>query len=457
MGFARAEGATAIRSKDRLPPGPRRLSDSWALLRSPGAWLDFLARWSREYGDIVFFRFLGVPVCLINDPSSIEQVLVTDHQNFTKSLDYRVLARILGKGLLTSEGDLWRRQRRLIQPAFHRERIQSYAGTMTSCAQRLLENWTGGEIRDIHADMMRVTLEIAARCLFSADIANDASTVGAALAVVMEDILTLANFSFMPQWMPLPGSGGFRRALRELDRIVYGLIRERRANGQHSGDLLDLLLEARDAGGAGMPDRQVRDEVLTLLLAGHETTANTLTWTLYLLAQNPEAQARLEAEVDNMLQGRAPEAAGLHRLPYLETVLMESQRLYPPAWTVGRRAIKAFDILSYRLPAGTNIMVSQWILHRDSRYYREPERFDPDRWAENAGCHNAPKFTYLPFGAGPRVCIGAGLALTEAALILAMLAQRFRFSLGSPEPVELLPSVTLRPKNGLRLRIEKRR
>ena len=320
-------------------------------------------------------------------------------------MDYRALSRVLGRGLLTSEGDLWKQQRRLIQPAFCRERIQFYAGFMTSYARRMLDDWPDGEVRDIHSDMMRVTLEIAARSLFSSEIGGDAGTIGRALTVVMRDMLNLANFSFLPGWLPLPGAGGFRRALRDLDEIVYGLIRDRRANGHHPGDLLDMLLEARDEDGAGMPDRQLRDEVMTLLLAGHETTANTLTWTLYLLGRYLEAQSRLEAEVDEVLGGRVPEAAGLHQLPYLQTVLMESQRLYPPAWAIGRKAIKAFDVLGYRLPAGTNVMISQWILHRNPRYYPDPERFDPDRWGEEAAGHRSlPKFTYLPFwGGAPRL------------------------------------------------------
>ena len=228
MGFARAQRAVTTRTKRGLPPGPRGFSYTWELLRSPAAWLDFLVRWDAEYGDVVFFRFLGAPVCLIGDPSGIEQVLVADHQNFTKSMDYRALSRVLGRGLLTSEGDLWKQQRRLIQPAFCRERIQFYAGFMTSYARRMLDDWPDGEVRDIHSDMMRVTLEIAARSLFSSEIGGDAGTIGRALTVVMRDMLNLANFRFLPGWLPLPGTGGFRRALRDLDEIVYGLIRDRR-------------------------------------------------------------------------------------------------------------------------------------------------------------------------------------------------------------------------------------
>jgi cytochrome P450 len=443
MGFARA-------------PGPRGFSFLWRLLRSPEGWLDFLTHCVQEYGDIVFFRFLGVPVCLINDPAAVEQVLITDHQNFTKSLDYRALSRVLGNGLLTSEGDFWKQQRRLVQPAFYRDRILSYGGVMTSYATRMVQSWQDGEVRDIHRDMMRVTLEITARSLFNVDIANDVRTIGNSLGVVMNEMPKLTGFAFLPDWLPVPGLGGFRRALAELDRVVYGIIRGRRATGQRSGDLLDMLLDARDEHGAGMPDRQLRDEIMTILLAGHETTANTLAWTLYLLAQHPEAQSCLEAEVREVLRGRVPEAAGLHRLPYTQMVLMESQRLYPPAWAIGRKAIRPVQILGHSLPAGTNVVVSQWVMHRDARYFPDPQRFDPNRWRDEiAGRRSLPKFAYLPFGAGPRACVGASLALTESALVLATLMQHFRFSLASAEPVEAFPSVTLRPKHGLPLRVER--
>jgi cytochrome P450 len=426
------------------------------LLRAPNGWLDFLTWCQRRYGNVVFFKFLGAPACLINDPAGIERVLVTDHQKFTKSMDYRALSRVLGQGLLTSEGEFWKRQRRLVQPAFFRERILSYGGLMTSYTVRMMETWQDGEVRDVHRDMMRVTLEIAARSLFNVDIDGDAGTIAKAMAVVMNEMPKLAGFAFLPDWVPVPGLGAFRRALADLDRIVYGIIRDRRAAGNHPGDLLDMLLDARDENGAGMSDLQLRDEVMTLLLAGHETTANTLAWTLYLLAQNPEGQSRLQAEVREVLGGRAAEASGLNRLPYTQMVLMEAQRLYPPAWAIGRKALQDFEVSGYRLRAGTNVVVSQWVLHRDPQFYPNPEIFDPERWREEvAGRRSLPKFVYLPFGAGPRVCVGASLALTESALVLATLIERFRFSLTSAAPVEAFPSVTLRPKHGLRLRVER--
>ena len=411
---------------------------------------------ARRYGNVVSFRFFSTPVCLINDSSGIEHVLVTEHQSFTKSMDYRALTRVLGQGLLTSEGEFWKRQRRLVQPAFFRDRILSYGGIMTSYTARLLETWQDGEVRDVHRDMMRLTLEIAARSLFNVAIEGDAGTIGRALTVVMNQMPKLAGFAFLPDWVPVPGLGGFRRALADLDKIVYGIIHDRRATGEHPGDLLDMLLDARDEEGAGMSDLQLRDEVMTLLLAGHETTANTLAWTLYLLAQNPEQQSRLQSEAREVLAGRAAEAAGLHRLPYTQMVLMEAQRLYPPAWAIGRKALRDFEVCGYHLSAGTNLIISQWVLHRDPQFYPDPERFNPERWRDevSGGRRSLPKFAYLPFGAGPRVCVGASLALTESALVLATLMQRFRFSLASAKPVQPFPSVTLRPRHGLPLRVE---
>jgi cytochrome P450 len=456
MSFANAEPAVIGRPGRACPPGPRGITFLLRLLRAPDRWLDFLTECQRKFGDVVYFRFLGMPVCLINDAAGIERVLVTDSQKFTKSMDYRALARVLGQGLLTSEGEVWKRQRRLVQPAFFRERILSYGGWMTSYTTRLLETWQDGEVRDLHADMSRVTLEITARCLFNAAIEGDTGTIAKALTVVMAEMPKLSGFAVLPDWVPVPGLGAFRRALADLDKIVYSIIRERRASGEHPGDLLDMLLDARDENGAGMSDLQLRDEVMTLLLAGHETTANTLAWTLYLLAQNPEQQSRLEAEVHAVLGGRVAEADGLQRLPYTQMVLMEAQRLYPPAWAIGRKALHDFEVAGYRLPAGTNVIVSQWVLHRNPRIYPDPERFNPERWREEAsGRRGLHRFGYLPFGAGPRACVGASLALTESALVLATLMQSFRFSLASSTPVEVFPSVTLRPKHGLHLRVDR--
>ncbi len=326
------------------PPGPRGISFVWRLLRARNGWLDVLEDCRRQYGNVVGFRLIGAPACLINDPAGIEYVLVTGHQNFTKSADYRALSRVLGQGLLTSEGEFWKHQRRLVQPAFFRDRILSYGSLMTAYTTRLLETWAPSEVRDVHHDMMRVTLAIAARSLFNVEIDGESGTISKALAVLLNEMPKLAGFSFLPDWIPVPGLGPFHRALADLDNIVYGIIRDRRTTGAHPGDLLDMLLDARDENGEGMSDLQLRDEVMTLLLAGHETTANTLAWTLYLLAQNPECTGLSGSRIECRVGGGVAEAGGLQRLPYTQMVLMEAQRLYPPAWAIGRKALQDFEV-----------------------------------------------------------------------------------------------------------------
>jgi cytochrome P450 len=449
--------APVVHSPKTLPPGPRGLNVLWEMLRSPHSSLDFLVWTHQHYGDMAFFRLLTIPVCVVTDPAAIEQVLVAQSHNFTKSRGYKALHAILGEGLLTSEGDLWKRHRRLVQPAFFRERIAAYAPMMTAAAGQVADGWQDGEVRDIHADMVRLTLEIAGKTLFDVDTADIASTIGKALTVGMEEFFRLTSVRFLiPDWLMVLGRRRFRRALGALEEVVYRIIRERRASGKQSSDLLSLLLQAREEDGSGLSDKELRDEVMTLLLAGHETTANTLSYTLYLLAQNPEAEERLYAELREVLNGRPAEASDMRRLPYTEMVLKESMRLYPPAWAIGRKAISAFELLGYQFPAGTNVVMPQWIVHRDARYYPNPERFEPERWRELADPRALPKFAYLPFGGGPRVCVGASLALTEATVVLAAFAQRFRFRLVSGEPLQLMPSVTLRPKHGIRMRLEKR-
>ena len=449
---------SALRPARNRPPGPKGLSFWWEQFRAPGDSLSFLQRLTRDYGDMVFLHLLTVPACVTSDLAAIEQVLVTNSQNFTKSQDYRALYVILGEGLLTSEGDMWKRHRKLVQPAFFRERIASYGPLMTEAAERVASEWQHGEVRDMHRDLMRITLEIAARSLFDIEIGGQANAIGTALGIMMEDFMRLTSVHFfLPNWLSIVGPRRFRRALREMESIVYSIVKDKRASGKRSNDLLSLMLEAREEDGTGLSDKELRDEVMTLLLAGHETTANTLGFTLYLLAQNPEAEARLCAELDEVLGGRTAQPADLHRLPYTDMVLKESMRLYPPAWAIGRKAIGDFDLLGYQFPRGTNVFMSQWIMHRNPRYFPDPERFDPERWSEQSALHRTlPKFAYLPFGAGPRVCVGASLAITEATLVLATLYQRYRFRLATTEPLQVLPSVTLRPKDGIALRVEKR-
>ena len=411
----------------------------------------YLSECARDYGDIVFFRFLGVPACFVNRPDCIESVLVTQANNFVKSKDYRAMRRVLGSGLLLSEGEFWRRQRKLIQPAFHQARIAAYSEIMTGHTRRMLASWSDGQTLDIHEAMMHLTLGIVAKTLFDADISREAEEVDAALVVLMNKFLRQAGLALLlPSWVPLPTSRLLQRAVGRLDKVIYGIIERRRSSGQMSGDLLSVFLQVQDEEGVGMTDRQLHDEIMTLFLAGHETTANVLSWTWFLLGRNPEAEEKLAEELKRVLGGRIPTPADLPRLVYTDMLLRESMRLYPPVWVIGRRALAPFRLGEYELPANTNVLISQLILHRDARYFPEPEKFDPDRWSANdPRAASLPRFAYFPFGGGPRVCIGAGFAMMEAVLLLATIAQQFRVRIAPGQKVAMQTTVTLRPRNGI--------
>ncbi len=438
-------------------PGPRNrtiLGQLPAFRADPVA---FLERMARAYGDLCEFRLGPQRTFLVNHPEAIRDVLVTHQGNFVKSRALKRLKILLGEGLLTSEGEFHMRQRRLAQPAFHRGRLTGYASVMTECAVQARERWTPGETVDMSHEMMRVTLAIVARTLFSADVEGEAAEIGESLTAILE----------MFNLLMLPGAGALRglptragrrvqKARKRLDRTIYGLIEERRKSGEDRGDLLSMLLAATgEDGGGGMSDGQVRDEAMTLFLAGHETTANALTWTLYLLSQNPDCERRLHEEIDAALEGRAPGFDDLPRLPYTEMVLAESMRLYPPAWGVGRLAIEDYRIGEWRIPAGSVLLMSSWVTHRDARWWPDPERFDPARWTPEAK-EARPKFSYFPFGGGSRLCIGERFAWMEGALVLASIAQRWRPRLAPGHRVEPLGLITLRPRYGMRMTLEPR-
>jgi cytochrome P450 len=442
----------------KLPPGPKGIPLFGSVFEPRGDSIGYLTRCAREYGDIVFFRFLGVPACFVNRPDYIESVLVTQNNNFVKSKDYRAMRRVLGNGLLLSEGEFWRRQRKLIQPAFHQERIAAYADIMAGHTQRMLASWSDGQALDIHEAMMHLTLGIVAKTLFDADVSHEAEDVDAALSVLMGKFLRQAGLALLlPAWVPLPTSQLLKRAVGRLDKVIYGIIEQRRASGQVSGDLLSVFLHVQDDEGVGMTDRHLHDEIMTLFLAGHETTANVLSWTWLLLGQNPGAEEKLTEELERVLGGRIPTPADLPQLVYADSVLRESMRLYPPVWVIGRRALAPFRLGEYELPAGTNVLISQLIMHKDARYFPEPERFDPDRWGANdSRAASLPRFVYFPFGGGPRVCIGAGFAMMEAVLLLATIAQQFRIQIAPGQEVKMQPTVTLRPRNGIPVTLKRR-
>jgi cytochrome P450 len=423
--------------------------------------IQFLMRMAREYGDLPYFRVASLNIYLTNHPDLVREVLVAQQANFIKSRALQRAKILLGEGLLTSEGQFHLRQRRLVQPAFHRDRLAAYAAVMTDYAVQMRERWTAGATLDISTEMMRLTLAVVGKTLFSADVGSEASEIGAALTTVLKMFrMLLMPFSEYVEKLPLPAMRRFELARNRLDETIYGLIRERRKTGEDLGDLLSMLLLAQDEenngeNGSGMTDEQVRDEALTLFLAGHETTANALTWTWYLLSQNPDCERRLHQEIDSVLAGRAPEFADLPNLRYTEMVFAEAMRLYPPAWAIGRMAKAAFELNGVKIAAGSICIASPYVTQRDPRWFPDPQRFDPERWTPEAR-DSRPKFSYFPFGGGARVCIGERFAWMEGALLIATLAQKWKLRLDPGQRVEPLPLITLRTKYGMRMRTEPR-
>ena len=420
--------------------------------------LGYYTRCRREYGEIVKFSMAGWPTYLISDPHAIETILVTNHRNFVKHrFFWRHVTAIFGDGLLTSTGNKWVQQRKLIQPAFHRDRINGYAAVMVEHTGRMLDGWRDGETRDIHSEMMHVTMEIVVSTLFGGDVsARDAQAVHDAFNIAIEEIAVRFRRPIrIADWIPIPGNVRFNRSVRELDRLIYGFIAARRASSQRGNDLLSMLVDAKDESGEGMSDQQLRDEMVTMFLAGHETTALALSWTLYLLSQNREAEARLHEELDRVLGGRMPAAEDVPRLEYTSHVVLESMRIYPPAYGFGREALEDCDVGGYRIEKGATVHMFPWILHRDERWFPDPETFDPDRWA-NDFAKTLPAFAYMPFGGGPRRCIGNSFAMMEAVLLLASIGQRYRLELVPGHKVVPFPSITLRPQYGMRMTLHAR-
>ncbi|WP_321473281.1 cytochrome P450 [uncultured Paludibaculum sp.] len=417
----------------------------------------FLQRMAEEQGDVARFPLGPQNVVLLRHPDDIRNVLVTYNQRFVKSRMLQRTRILLGDGLLTSEEPFHTRQRKLVQPAFYRDRLVRYAATMAEKAAAAGDRWHDGQTADLDQEMMRLTLAIVTATLFSTNVEQETAEIGAA----MSSILNMFNLLMLPfsEWLirfpVLHSARRFREARAKLDSVIYRIIHEHRRSQTDQGDLLSMLMDSRDDAGNGMNDKELRDEALTLFIAGHETTAMALNWTWYLLAQNPDAERRFHEELDTVLGGRLPGYDDFPKLPVTESIFAESMRLYPPAWGIGRRAIAAHTVRGVEYPSGTIFAVSPWVTHRSPELWPNPERFDPDRFRPEARAAQ-PKFAYFPFGGGPRVCIGERFAWLEGVLVLAAIGQRWRFELDPSHKVEPLPLITLRPKDGIKVTIRRR-
>jgi len=411
-------------------------------------------------GPVCYTRLLGKRIFFVNDAEYVKRILLDNLANYPKSVTYRNNLRpFLGDGLLISEGEFWKRQRRLAQPAFHLRRLKVLAAAMAAAATRMSARWQHGQVIDMMAAMNAVTMEIVASTLFGADVSGDIGEVAEAMAVLQEETgrINATAFFDLPEFLVRRRGKRFTAAVATLDRIVNRVVAERRASGETRDDLLSMLLEARDEEtGEGMTDKQLRDELVTLFLAGHETTAIALTWTFHLLAQNPRAEAKLQAEVDAVLREReAPAFEDLERLPYARMVAEEAMRLYPPAYVFSRRAAGDDQLGPFHMPAGAHIVISPYALHRCPDYWPEPDAFRPERFAPESPA-DRPKHAYLPFGGGPRICIGNSFAMMEHAIVLAAAVRRWRVKSIPGHDVRTEPRITLRPRGGLPMRLMRR-
>lgn len=421
-----------------------------ALLEFGRTPLEFCLKCAQEYEDIVSLSIGSAKTYLFNHHSLIEEVLSKQNQNCIKDISYRALEDVLGNGLLLSHGDTWKYHRRLMQSALTRDRLTNYAASIVADTNLMLNNWRSGDIIDIHREMSLLTIKVIMQTMFGVKATTTAEEITDALNVIMLQYSSQAEmFYLLPTWLPTLGNLRGNKAKKQLNKIVEDIVEQRK---QHTKDnVLSTMLSAEDEGGNKLSDKELRDEVITLLIAGHDTTANALTWTLMLLAQNPQVEAKLVAEVQSVLQNRLPTMDDIPQLAYTEMVIKESMRLYPPAWILGRELINDCNIGGHDFTRGTVIYFSQWAVHRDAGFFDCPEQFNPDRWSDNLEQH-LPRCVYFPFGAGARVCIGKAFSMMEATLILAMVMQKFHLTLPE-QKIELLPSLTLRPKQGLKMAI----
>ncbi len=446
----------------RYPPGLQRNLPLYLFRRffRPGNPILLFEHLVRSYGKVSHYKLGGSHIVFINDPELIREILVNQAPSFIKERTQHRMKILLGQGLITSEGEFHMRQRRIAAPAFHRQRVQNYAGMMVERAAALRASWQPEKTFDMSAAMMQLALEIVARTLFATDVTREIRQINDEVNVIMRlynYLIALPRAESYLRW-PIPGLIRFRKARARLDAVIYRMIAERRALNEDRGDLLSMLLAGRDEGeknDQGMSDRQLRDEVITIFLAGYETVANALTWTWYLLSENQAAAEQMEREIDIALNGRLPTFEDLPRLRYTEMVFAEAMRLYPPAWAMGRQSTEIVELGPYRLPPGTYFFFSQYILQRSEKYYPEPMHFDPERFTPERKAVR-PRFAYFPFGGGSRQCIGESFAWMEGVLILATIAQQWRFRMLPGQKVDVQPKITLRPKYPMLMIAERR-
>ncbi|MEM9926517.1 MAG: cytochrome P450 [Cyanobacteria bacterium P01_D01_bin.50] len=418
--------------------------------------LFFMTKWVREYGEIVPLHLGKTKAILLTKPEHIQQVL-KDRETFIKTMALKSMHALLGKGLLTSEEETWFRQRRLAQPVFHQKLISSYGEVMVEYTQKMLADWQHGETKDIQAQMMRLTFNIVMKTLFNSDASDgEASDVAQAMHVAAEWMLAQRRSLIpLPQQFPTRNNLRYQNAIQKLDNYIYKFINKRRSSSEDSGDLLSMMMQARDEDdGSQMSDKQLRDEMATLIFAGHETTANTLAWTWMLLSQYPETQAKLQQEVKQVLGDRPAQITDIPALSYTRMVIKESMRLYPVVWLITADTSRECEIGNYKVPAGCGVFASQWVMHRWERYFEEPELFKPERWEGDLE-KQLPPGVYTPFGGGPRTCIGKNFALMESVLLLATIAQKFEISLIPNQSIIPQPTITLQPKNGIQVLLKR--
>jgi len=449
--------STTTRSiRSGLPPGPKGTLIGGNLRQFRTELLDFLLDTAREYGPLASFRVGPRRLFLASGPDLIEQVLVTDAKHYIKHFGARAFKPVLGNGLVTSEGALWQRQRKLIQPTFMKTSVRSYARVMAELTNRMLDSWSSGKSVRINEEFEALTSKIALKTLFDLDDPGDRERFSGALKVAFNLMTARLRRTFkLPLWVPTPANLDLQRAMAELDQTVQGFIASGRSRRQLGHDLLSRLLLAQHEDGTRMSDRQLRDEAMTLYLAGHETTALTLTWSWYLLSQHRQVDEKLLSEWQHVLAGRAPTAEDLPRLSYTAAVIAESMRLFPPVYVIGREATVDLELGGYQVKRGYTVLMSQWVNHRDLKYFPEPEEFRPERW-EDGLAKRIPKFAYYPFGGGQRLCVGNTFALMEAAIVLATVGQRYRFTLDPEAVIGIKPQITLLPANAVPATLQRR-